>query len=210
MCLLRTCSSGRPGTQGSWSTSCCSAAPGAGFWDSCLCVELSEFLQQKRELVLKQKGPCLRAAVQGKSPFSFSKALYTLCSEKRYTSVGRTQEAGWQDAGYRNGLTLSLHLAATLISSQAALTTYECLFGVFKVILNYLQGMSLPLFQNPLQTERRDGLTGACCSREGWLRAPHQQWGLLWVKTSGKDFVQENNENTDRVRPYAERENLFP
>lgn len=124
--------------------SCCLAAPGAGFWDSCLRVELSELLQQKRELVLKQKGPCLRAAVQGKSPFFFSKAVHTLCSEKRYTSVGRTQEAGWQDAGYRNKLTQSLHLAAVLISSQAALTTYECLFGVFKVILNYLQGMSLP------------------------------------------------------------------
>lgn len=101
------------------------------FGTSCLRVELPELLHGKWDLVLKEKGPCLRAAVQGKSPFSFSKALHSLSSEKRCTSVSRSQEAGWQDAGYGNKLTQSLHLAALLIFSQAALTTCVCLFGVF-------------------------------------------------------------------------------
>lgn len=78
--------------------------------------------------MLKEKGRHLRTAVQGKSPFSLSKALHTVSSEKKYTSLSDSQEAVWQDAEYRNKLTLSLHLAAILILSQAALTMYICLF----------------------------------------------------------------------------------
>lgn len=63
------------------------------FGTGCLRGELSEPRHGKPDLVLKEKGPCLGAAVRGKSPFSFSKALHTLSSEKRYTSVSRSQEA---------------------------------------------------------------------------------------------------------------------
>lgn len=107
-------------------SSCCQ-----DFGTSRLRVELSELCHRKRDLVLKEKGPHLRTAVQGKSPFSLSKALHTVCSEKKYTSLSDSQEAVWQDAEHGNKLTLSLRLAAILILSQAALTMYICLFVWF-------------------------------------------------------------------------------
>lgn len=135
MRLLRACSSGRQSTQSSEHLVLLGSSSCRDFGTSCLHVELSEPLHGKPELVLKEKGPCLRAAVQGQSPFSFSKASHTLCSGKRYTPVSRSQEAGWQDVGYRNKLTQHLHLVAILIFSQAALKTYVCLFGGFRVTL---------------------------------------------------------------------------
>lgn len=49
-------------------------------------VELSGPCHGKGDLVLEEKGPHLRAAVQGKSPFSLSEALRTVSSEKKDTS----------------------------------------------------------------------------------------------------------------------------
>lgn len=202
MCLLRACSSGRQSSQGSraaWQLLVQDFGTAAFVLSS-----LSSFSRNESQFS-SRKDLVWELQCRVNLPFSLVKQCI-LCSEKRYTSVGRTQEAGWQDAGYRNKLTQSLHLAAVLISSQAALTTYECCLGFLKW---YWTTFKVCLFQNPLQTERRDGLTGADVSRTGWLPAPHPQWGLLWVETSGKDFVQENNGNTDRERPYAERETYF-
>lgn len=131
--LLRACSSERQSTQGSPIASAWSAAALdarilglAAFVSSSLSL-----CHRKRDLVLKEKGPHLRTAVQGKSPFSLRKAFDTASSEKKSTSLSDSPEAVWQDAEYRNKLTLSVHLEAVLMLSQGVLTMSVCLFVYF-------------------------------------------------------------------------------
>lgn len=163
--LLRGCSSGRQSTQGSLSISGWPAAPGARILGPAAFVlsSLSSFTGNK-SWYSRRKDLVWELQCRVNLPFPLAKHCI-LSSEKRCTSVSCSREAGWQDARYRNKLTQSLHLAAILIFSQAVLTMYVCLFGVFKVTLNYLQGKSLP----KSIADREEG-----CSDRSW----QQQDGL--------------------------------